>query len=129
MLVTRVGASRGGGRGLALRPIGVRDEMKEFNERWNAFRLATRREHVMSQIVMVVVPLLYCPRKTLTERRAVSMVFVWQPPRAFFVLLYKFKDLFHHDKWSNVQATTEDRGRTVTDCWRLWEVPGTVSVS
>ena len=64
MLWTRGGALRSGcrgGRGFAQRPIGVRDEMNEFYERSNALRLAPRCEHVMSQVVMIVVPPVVLP--------------------------------------------------------------------
>jgi hypothetical protein len=60
-----LGVGDRGGRGLAQRPIGVRDEMNDFNKRRNAFRLAPHREHVMSEMVMIVVPPVVLPQEDL----------------------------------------------------------------
>ena len=48
-----VGPSRGR-RHIAHVPVGVGDEVKELEERWNVLRLAPRREHVLCEVVLVV---------------------------------------------------------------------------
>jgi hypothetical protein len=52
---------------------------RKLKEDGCALGLAPRREHVERQVVFVVFPLLYCPRKTLTERHVLSIVLVWAP--------------------------------------------------
>jgi hypothetical protein len=49
--------------------------MNEFNERSNAFRLAPRRENIMSEMVMIVVPPVGLPKEDLdgTPRRPDGM--------------------------------------------------------
>jgi hypothetical protein len=46
----------GGGRKMAQRPICVCDEMQELYEIWYSLCLAPRREQVVSQMILVVLP-------------------------------------------------------------------------
>jgi hypothetical protein len=46
-------------------PIGARDDVQELYERWYSLCLAPRREHVVSQMVTVVLRLIVWPQEDL----------------------------------------------------------------
>ena len=57
--------SHGGGSDLDTRPIFAPDEMQEFEERWYSPCPAAWREHVMRQVVTVILRLGVVPQKVL----------------------------------------------------------------
>ena len=55
----------GGGRIMAIRRVGIRDEVKELYEGWYSLCLTPGREHVMCEMVVVVVAAVVEPEEDL----------------------------------------------------------------